>query len=50
MQQVHSGMLDMLEYFQKGEDGKERLADMVKEVTGATPLFRHPACEFTITK
>ena len=32
--QVHSGFLDVLESFQKKEDGTEQLADIVKELTG----------------
>ena len=32
--QVHSGFLDILESFQKKEDGTEQLADIVKEITG----------------
>ena len=32
--EVHGGFLDILDSFQKGQDGQETLADTVKELTG----------------
>lgn len=32
--EVHSGFLDILDSFQRREDGSEVLADTVKELTG----------------
>ena len=32
--EVHSGFLDILDNFQQDQDGREHLADTVKELTG----------------